>query len=282
MVLHRSGLGRQVGSFAHRPQSEIVLRFVQQTHAHKQTGFPSERVRLKGHFSLFDALLVPSRIQASVGTLSELDERGRRRRAAVEVGSLGWGGITAVAPATGISDRTIRHGIRAPEGPETLPPDRQRRPGEGRRSQEEEQPGLIEALERPIEPTTRGDPVRLKCHDFPGKKLGKAVPYGVYDLAMNEAGVSVGIGHDTAQFAVASIRRWWQRLGQQRYGKRNTFHGGWNYKIHPRQHSRIRWAFVVQVLGITPSTPTSTVSPGKQGFRGVPPPMGGIIEIVRL
>ena len=55
----------------------------------------------------------------------------------------------------------------------------------------------------------KGDPKKVKTHDFPDKKLGKAVPYGVYDLAHNEAGVSVGISHDTAEFAVAAIRRWW-------------------------------------------------------------------------
>ncbi len=64
----------------------------------------------------------------------------------------------------------------------------------------------------------KGQPTQVKSHDFPDKELGKAVPYGVYDLAHNDAGVSVGIGHDTAEFAVASIRRWWQRLGRKRYG----------------------------------------------------------------
>jgi len=63
----------------------------------------------------------------------------------------------------------------------------------------------------------KGQPVKVKGHDFPDKKIGKAVPYGVYDIANNEAGVSVGIGHDTAEFAVASIRRWWNRLGRKRY-----------------------------------------------------------------
>jgi len=63
----------------------------------------------------------------------------------------------------------------------------------------------------------KGQPVKVKGHDFPDKELGKAVPYGVYDIANNEAGVSVGIGHDTAEFAVASIRRWWNRLGRKRY-----------------------------------------------------------------
>ncbi len=63
----------------------------------------------------------------------------------------------------------------------------------------------------------KGDPEKVTTHDFPDKKLGKAVPYGVYDLTHNEAGVSVGISHDTAEFAVAAIQRWWIRLGQERY-----------------------------------------------------------------
>jgi len=256
-----------------------------------------------------------------VAIVGELDERARRRWAAAEARSLGWGGISAVAQATGISDRTIRNGIREIEGPDPLPPDRQRRAGGGRRSREDEQPELSKSLEVLIEPNVRGDPMsplrwtcksirtlarelkaegfqvgstkvgqllkrlgyslqanrktlegrqhpdrnaqfehiarrvkarqrrgepaisidtkkkeplgkmknsgktycrkgnpaKVKTHDFPDKDLGKAVPYGVYDLINNEAGVSVGIGHDTAEFAVASIRRWWERLGKKRY-----------------------------------------------------------------
>jgi ribosomal protein L37E len=63
----------------------------------------------------------------------------------------------------------------------------------------------------------KGRPRKVKTHDFPDKEKGKAVPYGVYDITHNEAGVSVGISHDTAEFAVAAIRRWWQRMGQRRY-----------------------------------------------------------------
>jgi hypothetical protein len=253
--------------------------------------------------------------------VADLDERARRRWAAAEARSLGWGGVTAVAMATGISDRTIRNGIRELDDLGALPPDRQRTPGAGRRSREQEDPGLIKALKALMEPISRGDPmsplrwtckstyvladeltaqgfvvsstkvgallksqgyslqanrktlegkqhpdrnaqfehiarrvkarqrcgepaisvdtkkkeplgnmknpgktyrrkgqpIHVKSHDFPDKELGKAVPYGVYDLAYNDAGVSVGIGHDTAEFAVASIRRWWQRLGRKRY-----------------------------------------------------------------
>jgi transposase len=60
-------------------------------------------------------------------------------------------------------------------------------------------------------------PIEVKMHDFPEKKLGKALPYGVYDLAMNEGYVTVGITHDTAEFAVASIANWWEHLGKEKY-----------------------------------------------------------------
>ncbi len=58
-------------------------------------------------------------------------------------------------------------------------------------------------------------PVEVNVHDFPDPQLGKAIPHGVYDLNHNEAGVSVGITHDTAEFAVEAIRRWWNRLGRK-------------------------------------------------------------------
>ncbi|MBV8231505.1 MAG: ISAzo13 family transposase [Planctomycetaceae bacterium] len=63
----------------------------------------------------------------------------------------------------------------------------------------------------------KGEPVEVNVHDFPDKGLGKAIPYGVYDLASNEGWVSVGIDHDTAQFAVTSIGRWWQQMGSRRF-----------------------------------------------------------------
>ena len=254
--------------------------------------------------------------------VTDLDERGRRRWAAAEARSLGWGGITAVAQATGISDLTIRRGIQELDDPDALTADRQRKPGAGRRCKEQEVPGLVAALEALLEPVVRGDPmsplrwtckstyvladelkiqgfvvsstkvgallkaqgyslqsnrkvregkqhpdrnaqfehiarrvklrrrcgepaisidtkkketlgnlknpgktyrrkgrpIQVKTHDFPDKDLGKAVPYGVYDIAHNDAGVTVGISHDTAEFAVAAVRRWWNRLGRKRYG----------------------------------------------------------------
>ena len=250
-----------------------------------------------------------------------LDERQRRLLAASEAMVLGRGGGVAVSRATGVSRRVIRAGIRELQAPESLPPGRVRRPGGGRKSAVEKDPGLPAALERLIEPTTRGDPespLRWTCkslrkltaalrghgytvsqrvvanllrtleyslqanrkvlegsqhpdrnaqfeylnaqvqaqlaegepaisvdakkkelvgpfknggrelrpqghpepvrvHDFVDKELGRATPYGVYDLAQNRGWVTVGIDHDTAEFAVASIARWWQGMGQAAY-----------------------------------------------------------------
>jgi Rhodopirellula transposase DDE domain len=63
----------------------------------------------------------------------------------------------------------------------------------------------------------RGRPEEVRAKDFPDKQLGKAIPEGVYDLGRNEGWVSVGVDHDTAEFAVASIRRWWQEMGSPVY-----------------------------------------------------------------
>ena len=63
----------------------------------------------------------------------------------------------------------------------------------------------------------KGDPRRVKVHDFEDKALGKVVPYGVYDVTADEGWVSVGITADTAEFAVASIRTWLCRMGRERY-----------------------------------------------------------------
>jgi len=63
----------------------------------------------------------------------------------------------------------------------------------------------------------KGQPEPVRVHDFVDKELGRATPYGVYDMAQNQGWVTVGIDHDTAEFAVASIRQWWQTLGQATY-----------------------------------------------------------------
>lgn len=254
----------------------------------------------------------------------EMDERIRRQWAASEARELGWGGVTAVAQATGLSRVTITSGLRELELPTKQREEearRIRRPGAGRHPLTESDPELLAALEALIEPTVRGDPecpLRWTCkstrrlaeeltrqehptspstvsrllheagyslqanrktregsshpdrnaqfehinacvarflkrgqpaisvdakkrenvgdfknggrewfpkgepeevrvYDFLIKSLGKAALYGVYDLLQNQGWVSVGIDHDTAQFAVNSIRRWWNEMGHQRF-----------------------------------------------------------------
>jgi len=70
------------------------------------------------------------------------------------------------------------------------------------------------------------NPERVKVHDFADEQLGKVIPYGVYDQTDNTGWVSVGIDHDTAEFAVATLKRWWKEMGQQELstGNRLTHH----------------------------------------------------------
>jgi hypothetical protein len=68
---------------------------------------------------------------------------------------------------------------------------------------------------REYQPT--GTPIRVNVHDFPDKELGKAIPYGIYDVAANTGWVSVGADHDTSAFAVETLRRWWNTMGRHRY-----------------------------------------------------------------
>ena len=63
----------------------------------------------------------------------------------------------------------------------------------------------------------QGEPEEVQVYDFLSRAIGRAIPYGVYDLAANDGWVSVGVDHDTAAFAVQTIRRWWQEIGRQRY-----------------------------------------------------------------
>jgi Rhodopirellula transposase DDE domain len=220
-----------------------------------------------------------------------LDERGRHLVAAAEALAAGYGGIAAVAIATGVAPSTI--GRRLKELAQDEPPafagagspsgfgDRERDAREQSPRacpREGGDPTLLPDLEALVEPTTRGDPespLRWTCkslrrlaqalqaqghavsrtlvpvisvdpkkkelvgdfrnngreyrphgnpeevrvHDFPIKELGRAVPYGVYDLAANSGWVSVGVDHDTATFAVNSIRQWWHSVGRARYPK---------------------------------------------------------------
>jgi Rhodopirellula transposase DDE domain len=254
-----------------------------------------------------------------------MDERMRRQWAAAEADAYGWGGIGAVADATGLSPTTIRKGqvelLRRAERPREPVPTRVRHPGAGRKPKTEEDPELVQAVEKLVEPLTRGDPqspLRWTCkstrtlareltaqghgvsdttvrrllhaagyslqgncktregtshpdrnvqflhinavveafqarnhpvisvdtkkkelvgdfknagrewqppgepeevrvYDFVDKTLGKAIPYGVYDITENQGWGSVGIDHDTARFAAAAIRRWWWKMGSLRY-----------------------------------------------------------------
>ena len=87
-------------------------------------------------------------------------------------------------------------------------------------SKKKELVGDYKAVGREWEPT--GKPVEVQGHDFPGPEVPKAIPYGVYDIAHNEGYVSVGLSAETAQFSVASIRAWWEHLGQERFPAAKT------------------------------------------------------------
>ena len=63
----------------------------------------------------------------------------------------------------------------------------------------------------------QGQPEEVNVHDFPSEALGKVIPYGVYDEATNTGWVSVGVDHDTAEFAVETVRRWWRHMGREVY-----------------------------------------------------------------
>ena len=63
----------------------------------------------------------------------------------------------------------------------------------------------------------KGTPEQVRTHDFPDKELGKAIPYGVYDVTSNQGWVSVGTDHDTGEFAMETIRRWWRQMGAKSY-----------------------------------------------------------------
>ena len=106
-----------------------------------------------------DASVVEWIRQKYVAVLGDLDERGRRRWAAAEARSLGWGGVSAVAQATGLSDRTVRKGVCELDELEVGSWDRQRKVGGGRRSLEVYQPDIVFALERIVDSSTRGDPM---------------------------------------------------------------------------------------------------------------------------
>ncbi len=92
-----------------------------------------------------------------------------------------------------------------------------------------------------------GKPTTVKVYDFIDKDLGKAIPYGVYDIANNEGWVSVGISHDTASFAVSTIRNWWYEMGKEKFSKSKrifiTADGGGSNSSRSRL-----WKIELQVL----------------------------------
>ncbi len=251
-----------------------------------------------------------------------LDEKLRRLVAGSEAITLGYGGIVMVARASGLSEPTVRAGMREIGEPDVVPLDRIRRPGAGRKPLIEKDPTLLADLDGLIDPATRGDPecplrwtskslhklaaeLQMQGHhisphtvgailwdqgyswqsprkvhegaadhpdrdaqfqfihdqtvafqdagqpvistdtkkkeligpfrnggrdwhpqgeppavnvyDFPHLADGKASPYGVYDVTAHEGFVNVGQSHDTAEFALASVRRWWDLMGKERY-----------------------------------------------------------------
>ena len=110
------------------------------------------------------------------GLAGDLSERGRRRWAAVEAVSLGRGGISAVSEATGLAQSTIRRGIQELRSGDATAVGRQRREGGGRKSAETQMPDLIAALERLVEPESRGDPMSpLKWTCQSTRQLAKAL-----------------------------------------------------------------------------------------------------------
>ena len=110
----------------------------------------------------------------------------------------------------------------------------------------------------------KDEPELVDVHDFPGDAVGKAIPYGVYDLASNDGFVSVGVDHDTPVFAVTSIEAWWNQVGEQRYPKARELFitadaGGSNsYRSHVWKHQLQRIAdklgLVIHVSHFPPGT----------------------------
>ena len=251
-----------------------------------------------------------------------LDERARRLWAGAEADAIGYGGVAAVARATGLAISTVRKGRDEARAGARRGDVVNVRRSAGKRPYEEVHPDVWPALEKLVDPVTRGDPespLRWTCksthvlsaelferhgirisdktvakllrehgyslqapnksvegaqhpdrnaqfehinakaqdcidrgtpvisvdtkkkelvgnfknggrewqpegepelvdvHDFPGDAVGKAIPYGVYDVASNAGFVSVGVDHDTPVFAATSIEAWWKQVGEQRY-----------------------------------------------------------------
>ena len=152
-----------------------------------------------------------------------LDEKTTRLLGAAMALSLGHGGQTLMHEVTGLAMDTLQLGVAQLQGETPLADDRIRRDFQSREQpvisvdakKKEELVGNYKNEGKEYHPT--GHPVEVLAHDFPNRELGKATPYGVYEPGCNVGWVTVGTDHDTAQFAVASIRQWWQRMGQAVY-----------------------------------------------------------------
>jgi hypothetical protein len=110
----------------------------------------------------------------------------------------------------------------------------------------------------------KGEPEAVQVHDFLDPQLGKAIPYGVYDVSANQGWVSVGIDHDTARFAAEAVHRWWKKMGAQRYGQTRelliTADGGGSNGSRSRlwkvalQELANRFEFPIRVCHFPPGT----------------------------
>ena len=111
-------------------------------------------------------------------------------------------------------------------------------------------------LNRGKEYHKKGCPDEVRVHDFQDKELGKAIPYGVYDIASNEGWVNVGVDHDTARFAARSILYWWEEMGQARFPRAKrlliTADGGGSNSSRSRL-----WKVALQELADTLDLPLS-------------------------
>ena len=99
-----------------------------------------------------------------------------------------------------------------------------------------------------------GDPEKVRVHDFPDKDLGKVAPYGIYDIALNQGFVNVGVDHDTPKFAVESIRQWWRQMGCHAYSEATDLHvtadGGGSNSSRARVW-KVELATLATELGVT-------------------------------
>jgi Rhodopirellula transposase DDE domain len=110
----------------------------------------------------------------------------------------------------------------------------------------------------------KGEPEAVQIHDFLDPQLGKAIPYGVYDVSANQGWVSVGIDHDTARFAAEAVHRWWKKMGAKRYPQNRelliTADGGGSNGSRSRlwkvalQELANRFEFPIRVCHFPPGT----------------------------